>query len=47
MPDYELAKERILEGVQTVSQVAYELGFQYHSTSVGYLKSMSAAPERI
>ena len=25
----ELAKERILEGVQTVSQVAYELGFQY------------------
>jgi hypothetical protein len=22
-------KERILEGVQTVSQVAYELGFQY------------------
>ena len=25
----ELAKERILESVQTVSQVAYELGFQY------------------
>ena len=26
---YELAKERILEGSQTVSQIAYELGFQY------------------
>ena len=25
----ELAKERILEGSQTVSQIAYELGFQY------------------
>lgn len=25
----ELAKERILEGKQTVSQIAYELGFQY------------------
>lgn len=25
----ELAKERILEGNQTVSQIAYELGFQY------------------
>ena len=25
----ELAKERILEGTQTVSQIAYELGFQY------------------
>ena len=25
----ELAKERILEGNQTVSQIAYELGYQY------------------
>ena len=25
----ELAKERILEGSQTVSQIAYDLGFQY------------------
>lgn len=29
----ELAKERILEGSQTVSQIAYELGFQYLNTS--------------
>lgn len=40
----ELAKERILEGVQTVSQVAYELGFQYPQHFSRLFKSMSAAP---
>ena len=37
----ELAKERILEGSQTVSQIAYELGFQYRSISVGCSRRMS------
>ena len=37
----ELAKERILEGSQTVSQIAYELGFSILNTSAGYLKNMS------
>lgn len=40
----ELVKERILEGVQTVSQVAYELGFQYPQHFSRLFKSMSAAP---
>ena len=34
----ELAKERILEGSQTVSQIAYELGFQYPQHFVRFFK---------
>lgn len=37
----ELAKERILEGSQTVSQIAYELGFQYPQLHPGCSKRMS------
>ena len=40
----ELAKERILEGVQTVSQVAYELGFQYPQHFSRLFKKHVAAP---
>ena len=35
----ELAKERISGTADTVSQIAYSLGFQYRSTSVGYSRN--------
>lgn len=35
----ELAKERISDTADTVSQIAYSLGFQYPRTSVGYSRN--------